>query len=238
SRNVALSWSDYDQDGDMDLFLSHFHNDLQSGEIVSNFLFRNETVNNWLEVDLEPRNSTNAVGVRVLAYTQDKTLKRETTYGSIQAPQNANRLLIGLSLKSSLDSLVVVWPSGQQDKATSIGANRIVVAKEGEGIVTAVEEPAEGPKNFQLHQNYPNPFNPETTIEYELAQPGPVRLSIYNLLGQRLRTLVDEWQPAGSYRVRWSGSVEGGARSVASGVYVVELKVGEKVQRRKMLVIR
>ncbi len=93
------------------------------------------------------------------------------------------------------------------------------------------------PETFQLHQNYPNPFNPETTIEYELAQPGHVRLTIYNLLGQRVQTLVDSWQPAGPYRINWDGGGERGARSVSSGVYVYELKIGETVLRKKMVLL-
>ncbi|RMD89192.1 MAG: T9SS C-terminal target domain-containing protein, partial [Calditrichaeota bacterium] len=94
------------------------------------------------------------------------------------------------------------------------------------------------PKTFILHQNYPNPFNPETTIEYELTKPGQVRLTIYNLLGQQIQTLVDEWQPAGKYRVKWNGSRAHRAKSVASGVYVVELRLGEKSMRRKMILLR
>ncbi|RMD89189.1 MAG: T9SS C-terminal target domain-containing protein [Calditrichaeota bacterium] len=83
-----------------------------------------------------------------------------------------------------------------------------------------------------------NGVNPETTIEYELARPGHVRLTIYNLLGQRIQTLVNEWQPAGKYRVKWDGRGERGAKNVASGVYVMELQVGERIQRKKMLIIR
>ncbi len=93
------------------------------------------------------------------------------------------------------------------------------------------------PESFILKQNYPNPFNPETTIEYELAQPGFARLTIYNLLGQRVRTLVDSWQPAGRHRVSWDRSGERGADSVASGVYLYELKIGEMVQRKKMVLL-
>lgn len=109
-----------------------------------------------------------------------------------------------------------------------------------------VEETPSQPNDFHLAQNYPNPFpqsgsafadNPETTIEYELAQAGHVRLTIYNLLGQRIRTLVDAWQPAGSHRMSWDGSGDRGAKSVSSGVYVYELKIGETVLRKKMVLL-
>ena len=106
-----------------------------------------------------------------------------------------------------------------------------------QSVVAVEQNPNELPRQFTLHQNYPNPFNPETTIEYELAQPGHVRLTIYNLLGQRVQTLVDSWQPAGPYRINWDGGGERGARSVSSGVYVYELKIGETVLRKKMVLL-
>ncbi|RMD91282.1 MAG: T9SS C-terminal target domain-containing protein, partial [Calditrichaeota bacterium] len=105
-------------------------------------------------------------------------------------------------------------------------------------LTTDVKGDERIPVQFHLHQNYPNPFNPETTIEYELAEPGRVRLTIYNLLGQRIRTLVDEWQPVGRYRVQWNGSGERGGRSLASGVYVYELRIGDTVIRKKMILLR
>ena len=103
--------------------------------------------------------------------------------------------------------------------------------------VTAVTSASPRDRAFTLYPNYPNPFNPETTIEYELAQPGPVRLSVYNVLGQRVRTLVDAWQPAGRHRVRWRGRRDDG-RPAASGVYFYELQAGERQTRRKMLLLR
>ncbi|MFQ5708436.1 MAG: T9SS type A sorting domain-containing protein [bacterium] len=104
------------------------------------------------------------------------------------------------------------------------------------GIDTELKSVA---KTIYLKQNYPNPFNPETSIEYELAESGRVRLTIYNLLGQQVRTLVDEWQRAGRYRVRWDGRGAGGRTQLASGVYVYELRVGEAaVQRKKMVLLQ
>jgi hypothetical protein len=105
--------------------------------------------------------------------------------------------------------------------------------------VVAVESKARRiPASVSLHQNYPNPFNPETTIEYELAEPGHVQLKIYNLRGQLVRTLVDSRQLGGRHQVAWDGSGERGESRVASGVYVYELKVGEKVYRKKMALLR
>jgi N-acetylmuramoyl-L-alanine amidase len=93
------------------------------------------------------------------------------------------------------------------------------------------------PVTFQLFQNYPNPFNPETTIRYQLTEPGPVTLQIFNVTGQKVRTLVDAYQTSGQYAVRWDGQDERGS-DVASGVYFCHLQVGQRTQSRKMNLVR
>ena len=91
---------------------------------------------------------------------------------------------------------------------------------------------ADGPPG--LAPNAPNPFNASTLIPYRLDASGPVRLEIYNLLGQRLRTLVDEAQTAGAYRVRWDVR-DGRGAAVAAGVYLVRLHYPGGAQTRRML---
>ncbi|MGH7456984.1 MAG: FlgD immunoglobulin-like domain containing protein, partial [bacterium] len=93
------------------------------------------------------------------------------------------------------------------------------------------------PKVPALAQNYPNPFNPETTIRFHLLERQQVRLVIYDLAGQRVRTLVDGELAAGEHIISWDGRDQQG-RSAASGVYFYELQVGNKVERRKMTLIR
>jgi len=88
------------------------------------------------------------------------------------------------------------------------------------------------PKQFSLHQNYPNPFNPLTAIGYQLSAFNNVELSIYNLLGQKVATLVNERQQAGYHQVEWD------ATGFASGVYYYRIEAGEFVDVRKMILIR
>jgi hypothetical protein len=97
------------------------------------------------------------------------------------------------------------------------------------------EEPV--PKFFRLYQNYPNPFNPDTEIRYDLPVEKHVTLTIYNLLGQKIKTLVNKTQSAGSYSVPWDGTDEQGNR-LASGVYLYRLEAGAFVKVRKMLLAR
>jgi hypothetical protein len=93
------------------------------------------------------------------------------------------------------------------------------------------------PRVYSLAQNYPNPFNPITTIRYALPKACKARLDVYNVLGQRVVTLVDEWQDPGRKIVRWNGTNANG-NHVASGVYFYRLRAGNFVKARKMVLLR
>ncbi len=88
-----------------------------------------------------------------------------------------------------------------------------------------------------LAPNYPNPFNAGTWLVYRLADPGPVRLEVYNVLGQRVRTLVDEVRNAGSYQVHWDARDQGGTPA-AAGVYVTRLQYPGGEQTRRLLLLK
>ncbi len=100
------------------------------------------------------------------------------------------------------------------------------------GIATAVDEPVQTVSSFHLKQNYPNPFNPTTTIAYTLAKNVQVELAVYNVLGQKIATLVNQKQSAGTHQVVFN------AESLASGIYVYRIKAGNFVQTRKMLLMK
>jgi hypothetical protein len=98
------------------------------------------------------------------------------------------------------------------------------------------------PRLSALLQNYPNPFNPNTTIPFAVGHAGEagwveVRLDIYNMLGQQVRTVVSGSLPAGIHRVEWDGR-DGAGRDVASGSYVYRLQVGELLQSRRLMLLR
>jgi len=102
---------------------------------------------------------------------------------------------------------------------------------------TSVADAIQTLSEFRLLPNYPNPFNPETTINYELPEATTVKLEIYNILGQRVATLVDSKHPAGTYSARWDGKDISGGR-VSSGVYIYRLQTGQFVESKKMLLLR
>jgi hypothetical protein len=93
------------------------------------------------------------------------------------------------------------------------------------------------PSEFALAQNYPNPFNPETTITYDLAANSDVRLDIYNVLGQVVRTLVSENQSAGRYRLSWLGDNSLG-HQVASGVYFYRIQADAFHSVKKLMLLK
>lgn len=88
------------------------------------------------------------------------------------------------------------------------------------------------PAKYSLSPNYPNPFNPTTTIGYCLPVTSFVKLSVYNILGHEVETLVNQEQPAGNYRVIWN------ADNMTSGLYFYRVQAGEYVETRKMVLLR
>jgi len=93
------------------------------------------------------------------------------------------------------------------------------------------------PTTYSLSQNYPNPFNPSTVIEFTVPQRSHVELSVYNLLGQRVVTLVDEPMSQGTYRTVWYGRDESG-HYVATGIYFYRLLAGDFVATKKMVLLK
>lgn len=114
----------------------------------------------------------------------------------------------------------------------------VVVDHEGgvtetETITSSPDETGqEVPDEVSLSQNYPNPFNPTTTIEYAIPEDLEVRLEIYNVLGQRVTTLVDESRRAGTHNVEWDAS------EFASGVYIYRLQAGDKTITQEMTLVK
>jgi plastocyanin len=88
------------------------------------------------------------------------------------------------------------------------------------------------PGKYELYQNFPNPFNPSTTIQFDIAERVPVDISIYDMRGAKIATLVSEQLSAGSYKVTWDGS------SGPSGAYFIRFSAGSFTQTKKMVLIK
>jgi hypothetical protein len=100
------------------------------------------------------------------------------------------------------------------------------------GDVSAIDSRIANPEKYYLLQNYPNPFNSQTVIEFEISQPSPVRLQIFDITGARIATLIDNEISAGKHSVTWDAS------DYPSGVYYYRLIAGNFRQTQKMLMIK
>ncbi len=94
------------------------------------------------------------------------------------------------------------------------------------------EESSSAPRSFVLYPAYPNPFNAVTQIRYQVPRPGNLQLTVYDLLGRKVTTLVDRWSPPGIYRVAWE------AGEAASGIYIVRLVQDDQQANRKLLLLK
>jgi coenzyme F420-reducing hydrogenase alpha subunit len=101
----------------------------------------------------------------------------------------------------------------------------------------SVESQNQIPASYKLYNNYPNPFNPQTTIKYDLQKSGKVVVEIFNLLGQKIKTLVNEDKVAGSYTASWNGTTEKGL-TAASGIYFYRIKTENFSSTKKMILMR
>ena len=93
------------------------------------------------------------------------------------------------------------------------------------------------PQRFALEQNFPNPFNPSTTIRYELPEDGLVNVTIYDMMGRQVSTLVSSQQAAGYKSIQWNATNDFG-KPVSAGVYLYKIQAGEFVQTKKMVLLK
>jgi len=125
-------------------------------------------------------------------------------------------------------------PAGRQGVSTGKYSYRLKqIDNDGQFEYSkTIEVDMNGVKKFELTQNYPNPFNPTTTISYILPQAGLVRLTLYNILGQEIRTLVNEVKEAGTHSINFNAS------DLNSGVYVYKIESGSFTQTKKMTLVK
>lgn len=170
-----------------------------------------------------------------LQFTTDESFQENvTTYNALNDT--------ALSLSSELsENMKYYWKvrAIDSDGLVSWGSNTGEIPWSFEFSSTAVnsELDSKTPTSFVLFQNYPNPFNPETTIQYEIPKSCYVQLTIYNTIGQEIRTLVTENKDAGFYKILWDGRDNSG-KKVGTGIYLYQLKAGEFFDVKKMVMIQ
>jgi hypothetical protein len=107
----------------------------------------------------------------------------------------------------------------------------------GVGVEVSVDDPQITPIEFALHQNYPNPFNPETNIQFDVAEQSHVSVNVFNLVGQKVATLVNRTMDAGIYTIKWTGLNDKGS-SLPSGMYFYEMKTSNFHSIKKLVLVK
>jgi len=125
---------------------------------------------------------------------------------------------------------LVVWFRNQSSSPVSI------ILRDSE-ITDVTDNVNEVPSDFNLFQNYPNPFNPSTKITFNLPYTVDVKLEIYNILGQKIITLVNEEKTVGAHSIQWDGKDAGG-KTVSSGIYFYRINAGDFVESKKMILLQ
>ena len=134
---------------------------------------------------------------------------------------------------------IIFEPIGSEIKA--IREVDLISAQLNEGLFTVIISQPRGisdvPATYALHQNFPNPFNPETVIYYDLAIRSYVSISVFNLMGQKVATLIDKQMDTDSHSAVWNGE-DDNQNSLASGVYLYRMEVDGFVQTRRLVLMR
>lgn len=226
-----------DNNGDMDLIAAQF-------DPHRLFFYRNalEVINpssHWLDVELTGTQSNRSgIGTRVIVFAGDSMQMQEKSCGESGLTQGTPRLHFGLKDYTSVDSLILYWPSGIRQKVGVTGANQIVtILEDGPNVgVEISRNQNSSPEAFTL-RNFPNPFNPTTRIKYNLPSKSYIFLRIFNLKGELIRTLVEGEVGPGDQSVQWDGSDESG-RMVPAGIYLCQMKSELSTKSIRMIFLK
>ena len=208
-------------------------------------MFRNRgNDNHFLRVELVGTQSNrDGIGARLIARAGDLVQMRELSPGDgwFQDERVAH---FGLGRRDRVDELEVRWPSGRVDRLRDIPVDGQISVTEGRGEGHVIRRTAvleeyvvAIPCGFALEQNVPNPFNGETAIRFALQMREEIELAVFNLVGQKVATLVEGMREAGEYTVRWDG-LDGDGKELATGLFLYQLRVGERMERRKLILLR
>jgi hypothetical protein len=236
SRSAAgrgISVGDYDDDGDQDLFVAD--------NLASRLYTNRSRMARALRVELVgPPDNREGIGARVRVALGERILVRDMQpsygYGSYRPAV----LHFGLGTLA-FTNVHVLWPDGARSLVDSAvesvpESGRLVVHHpEVPTVVDLVVDPR--PATFYLDAAFPNPFNARVVLPFGVDASTRVRLQVYGVGGQRIRTLVDEDLATGGYRATWDGR-DGDGRPVASGVYLVRLQSTTRQATVRVLLLK
>jgi enediyne biosynthesis protein E4 len=226
----GISLVDWDEDGALELFITN--RDRNSAA------YDNTSSGNWLMMNLIGfASNRSAIGtiIRAKANISGQDVWQMRMLSSNAGRRSANGLIqhFGLGDAAIIDTVTLEWPSGLIEIYTNLEANQILTLTEGEATAIKDQNDAQNlPGSYRLYQNYPNPFNPETVISWQLAVSNHVELSVYNLLGEKLATLISGKINPGYHTFKFDG------KNLASGIYYYQLVAGDYREVKKMILLR
>lgn len=228
----GLALGDYNNDGWLDLFEARCFNANENNVLFSN----NGGSNNWIILNLEGiLSNRSAIGaiVKLKADISGSPVwqMRRVAGQNGYCGQNL-QVHFGLGDAADIDSLVIQWPSGIIQNVSSAILNEYNVVLEDTSLDSVNSGIINDQKEFRLYQNYPNPFNPSTEINWYAFESGWQSLKVYNILGNEVANLEDEYKTAGEYSITWD------AETVKSGVYFYTLISGNYQETKKMILLR
>jgi len=171
-----------------------------------------------------------------LKYVTTKTTERTRDFMLAANGLEEGKVHIAMAgvkgLRSKTEMVHLIFKVVDKKATDAVSDLRFAGIQANDAIMTNYNDAV--PETFGLSQNYPNPFNPQTMIEYQLPEECDVRLTIYNVMGQKVRVLVDELKNAGYYKINWDGRDNSG-ESVSSGMYFYSIKAGDFGLTKKMV---
>ena len=230
--SYGAAFGDYDEDGDLDLFVANWLDENQA-----NYLYRNDAEANgnaWLEVRcVGTVSNRSGIGARLRAtatvggspVTQTRIVSGNEGYCSQNLIQH-----FGLADATTVD-LEIRWPSGIVQQLNAVPVDQKITVVE----TSSVDAPAPAPtrQSLLLHPARPNPFRDSTELAFDLPRDtASVRLEVFDAAGRRVRALAEGPRAAGAHAVRWDGR-DGAGRSVAPGTYFYRLSTGERRGHRQ-----
>jgi hypothetical protein len=230
ASGIGMGCADYDQDGDVDIYVANYE--------APNRLLRNDfdNGNHWLHVDLSGTASNRlGIGARVRVVAGGVSQIHEVEPSSGFLAQHSFIVEFGLGAATVADTLEIRWPSGIVQDMTNVSADQRLNVVERDQAV-AVGDRGYAPGRLGLSGGAPSPFAGASRIVFTLATDTNVRLSVHDLAGRLVTTLVDGWRPAGVQAAVWDGRNDG--RPVGTGVYLLRLQAGSEVRSGKIVLMR
>lgn len=226
----AAAFADYDQDGDLDLYVANWGS--------ANRLLRNDINNGnaWLQVKLSGvgRNRS-AIGTRVTIWSPQLGRQVREVSDMTAGPGQGDLLVeFGLGADTQVDSLHVAWPAGYLQRLGLLPVNTVLQVVENPA---ASADLSPSPARLALAGAQPNPFNPQTTILCDIPRDGRAVLEVYDARGRLVRRLLDGAVAAGRLPVVWDGCDDAG-RGAAAGVYVARLRSGGASAALKLVLVK